>query len=175
MSTVISKITNLKASVSSNSSASHQSSRNEANHHHGKSKVVQSKSMNNLHSVLHGSVPCSTLSSNATGSENFILSSQVHEIGILRRALVAAREGDLNTLQVSVFRTPIKTFDHILSRYSPNRLMIRVLSANVFQLHSNASHCGPQLDHQLHSMRRHTQNRISLVVRLQVDNCSDES
>ena len=89
MSTVINKITNLKSSVASNQVSSQ----------NGKCKVVQSKSMNNLHS-LHNSVSCSTLNSNATGSENFILSSGVHEIGILRRALIAAREGDLQTLQV---------------------------------------------------------------------------
>ena len=96
MSTVISKIANFK------SANGHQSGREAG---HGKNKVVQSKSMSNLHSAMHGSVPCSTLNShsNATGSENFILSSQIHEIGILRRALVAAREGDLPTLQVSLW------------------------------------------------------------------------
>ena len=90
---MINKITNLKSSVSSSNNLLNQS----------KGKITQSKSMSNL----HNGVSCSTLnknhynnSNNATGSENFFLSSGVHEIGILRRALVAAREGDLQTLQV---------------------------------------------------------------------------
>lgn len=100
MSTMINKISNLKSSVSL---------ANQSNQNSKCNKIVQSKSMNNVHANLHN-VSCSTLNhsannNNATGNENFFLSSKgVHEIGILRRALIAAREGDLQTLQVSINR-----------------------------------------------------------------------
>lgn len=58
-----------------------------------------SKSLTNLY-YSSGSSSSGSVNS-GTGSENFILSSGVQKIGILRRALVAAREGDLQTLQVN--------------------------------------------------------------------------
>lgn len=100
MSTVINKITNLKSSVVTSNHSINQSNKEQTKFNYGKNKVIQSKSMSNLHNSM--SCLTSNNNSNATGSENFILSSQIHEISILRRALVAAREGDLQTLQVSI-------------------------------------------------------------------------
>lgn len=58
----------------------------------GRLRHGHSKSLTNLYNPSPKSV--------SSGTENFILSNGVHRNGILRRALVAAREGDLNTLQV---------------------------------------------------------------------------
>lgn len=58
----------------------------------GRLRHGHSKSLTNLYNP--------STKGGSTGAENFILSNGVHRNGILRRALVAAREGDLNTLQV---------------------------------------------------------------------------